>query len=275
MNSQDKLLPTFSEESDQPFSIYTPVPRKTLCIVPQFDPQNTPMQYKEKYKKAHSLYLPTARSGVMIKRILSYAQLSRQFQNFPMEKILVDITAELLMSELEIAALSIYLNRFLWPDKPNLLVAMIYVLGLASKSYFLEEVEAIAMHINEKIPNFIQFFNTWMTKNDLLAFIPIQELNKTFEELVRLPFNNIKVEYNFYVDSILEGAPASVYEKPSWLEQPILTLQEIECLPEQPVLSNMDSIFSIIGDFKELPLLAAGISVASVGGFDYMWEIGK
>lgn len=275
MNPQEKLLPTFSEESEQPFSIYTPVPKKTLCVLTQFDPQNPPQQYKEKYKKAHSQYLPSARTQVMIKRMLSYAQLSRQFQNFPMEKILVDITAELLMSELEIAAFSIYLNRFLWPDKPNLLVVMIYVLGLASKSYFLEDVEAVAMHINEKIPNFIQFFNAWMIKNDLLAFISIQDLNKTFEELVRLPFNNVKVEYNFYVDSILEGAPASVYEKPSWLEQPILTVQEIECLPEQPVLNSMDSIFSIIGDFKELPIFTAGLSVTSNGGFDYLWEIGK
>ena len=273
MNPQEKLLTFPSEDSDQPPSIYTPIPKKTLCLLPNLTLQNSIQTYKERYKKAHSEYSQAGRTQIIVKRILSKAQLSRQFKNFPMEKILTDIIGELLMSELEIAVFSIYMNRFLWPDTPSMLIVVIYVLGLASKTYFLEEIEAVALHINEKIPNFIHFFNAWMTKNDLLAYVSLQELNKTFEELVRLPYRDLKVEYNFYVDSILENAPASVYEKPSWLEQPNLTIQEIECLPEQPVLGNMDSIFSIIGDFKELPLLAAGLSVASNGGFELLWDI--
>ena len=213
----------------------------------------------------------TGRSCYILKRILCLASVSRSFKDFPMEKILADVAKELCMTELEIAVFSIYLNRFMWQEVPHLVLVHLYILALASKIYFLEEIEALALHINEKIPNFIEYFNAWMNRNELSTFVSVQELNKTFDELVRIPYKDLRVEYNFYVDSILESAPASVYEKPIWLEQIVLNVQDIDNIPEQPVLNSMDSLFSIIGDFKELPLLAAGISMVSNGAFDYLW----
>lgn len=271
MNSEEKLFRTISEDNEAPYPIYTPIAKKSFCLTPQIDLQNPSGQFSEKYKKIQSEYLMTGRSYYLIKRILDLASIPRAFKDFPMEKILIEVSKELCMSELEITVFAIYLNRFVWQEAPNLLLVHLYILGLASKIYFLEEIDALALHINEKIPNFIKYFNVWMNRNELSAYVSVQELNKTFDGLARIPFKEMRVEYNFYVDSILESAPASVYEKPAWLEQVVLNVQDIENIPEQPVLSSMDSLFSIIGEFKELPLLAAGISMASNGAFDYLW----
>jgi hypothetical protein len=271
MNSEEKLIRTISEDTDSPYPICTPVARKSLCLLPQRDLPHPAVQLSEKLKKLQSEYNMTSRSPNFLKKILQMSSLPRNFKDFPMEKILLDVAKELLMSELEITIFSIYLNRFLFQEGPQLLLVNLYILGLASKTYFLEDIEALALTINEKIVNFIQYFNVWMTRNDLATFVSVQELNRAFEALASLSNHDVKVEYNFYVDSILESAPASVYEKPVWLEQVVLNVEDFDSIPEQPVLKSMDSLFSIIGEFKELPLLAAGISIASNGAFDYIW----
>ena len=271
MLSEATLVRTVSEESDSPSPICTPIAKKSLCLIPPSGLQPPHGQLAEKLKKAQSEYRMTCRSPSMLKKIIHVASVSRAFKDLPMEKILTDVCVELCLSELEISIFSIYLNRFLWQEGPQLLLANLYILGLASKSYFLQDIEAFALSVDEKMPNFIQYFNVWMSRNDLSTFVTLQELNKTFEQLARVPSQGLQVEYNFYVDSILQSAPASVYEKPAWLEQVVLNVQDIDGVPEQPVLKSMDSLFSIIGEFKELPLLAAGISVASNGAFDFIW----
>jgi hypothetical protein len=270
MKSEEILYRAISEESDPPFPIYMPVAKK--CYHPsQSDLQTTASYFNEKYKKFQSQYSMSSRSPYMLKLAISLAEVPREFKDFPIEKILLDVTNEIFMSELEITVFSIYLNRFLWQEGTHLLLVNLYILALASKCYFNEEIDPLAMHINEKIPNFFQYFEVWMKKNEIRLTVSIPELNKTFEGLTKIPHKHVEVEYNFYVDALLQSAPASVYEKPAWLEPTILNVQDIESLPEQPVLTSMDSIFSMIGDYRELPLLTAGLSVVSNGGFDIIW----
>ena len=274
MNFNTSLLKTISEDSENNYSGFTPATSALQGFVPistSIDSRYKISELLENYKKIRSEYYLTCRSEIMIKRMLNFSKVPREFNHYPLLKVLMEISCEMMLSELELAAFYIFLKRFLWPDNPNSFVLMINVLALAVKYHFTTGLDTVGSYLNEKIPNFTFFFNSWMEKNESLIWITPIELNKAFIELVSIPYDSLPVEYNYYVDSILEMAPASVYEKPAWQETVLLNPSEIDNFADPPSLFRLDSIFAGIGEFKDLPILASILSTTSINNFDLQW----
>ena len=268
-----KIQHTYSEESEGGSTVCAPIPCKSQCLIP-ISPESLDARYEillEQYKKLHSEYSFTYRSEIMIRRILDFSHISREFKHFPLLKLLIEITCEMMFSEIELAAFCVYLNRFVWAESPKTLVIKLYIVALAVKNYFNSDLSTVTTYIASKIPNFPTVFNSWVSRNENLAWISPVELSKVFSMLVQLPFLDAHLEYNFYVDALLEMAPASVYEKPIWQEGLVLHTTELEECRELPVLVNLDSVFVNIGDFKDLPSLSHNYSIASAQGFDLAW----
>lgn len=266
-----KTQATYSEENEYSSQICVPIPTKSLCFIPISQESlinNDREILLEQYKKQHSEYLLTSRSEIMIRRIVELSSVPREFKYFPLIKLLQEITCEIMLSEIELTAFCIYLNRFVWPESAKNLLPMLYISALAVKNYFNTELEKIATYLSCKIPNFLGFFNSWMLKNESLAWISPFELNKVFSILTDFPYKVVPIEYNFYVDAVLEMAPASVYEKPVWQDWVNLPISDMDSFKDIPVLLSLDTVFMNISDFNELPRLGQTCSMNSELNFD-------
>ena len=172
-----KIQSSVSEESESNY-LCAPIPTKKICFIQIPQDQNSFIDDEnlvETYKKLTSEFVFTDRSELMIKRMLAISHVSREFKHFPLEKLMVVISKEMMLSEIEIAAFSIYLDRFFWPENQKSLIIMLYVIALAVKCYFNIEIDVIAAYLNNKIPNFLAFFNSWMCSKDNLVWITLIE----------------------------------------------------------------------------------------------------
>ena len=268
MESNLKIYPTISEESDSKSYLCIPIPTKPQYIFPKhiFDKRGLDEEREATiYKKLYSDYSLTIRSEIMIRRIIKGCQIPRESESYPLIKLLMEISCEFMFSEIELAMYSIYLNRFIWPELTNFFIASLFAVALAVKHQFSKALEPFLVHFANKIPNFLPFFSSWMNRNDERLRIDFQELNKAFKDLTQAPFDDYFVNFNFYVDSILEMSPASVYEKPVWIEQ--LFLPNIQCdmiSDTFPALARLDSIFD---NFPEPPMIIRGFSTTSNTSF--------
>lgn len=270
MTEKFKFYPSTSEESESKMYICAPVPTKPCFVIPKYIFEYREDQ-KEKslvvYKEVHAEYRFTFTSEVMVRRMIKDSSVPREFQSYPLVKMLVEICCEFMFTEIEIASYSIYLNRFVWPTSSSFFPILLYTIALAIKNLFGFTLEPIIAHLDDKIPNFLNFFTGWMNKNDDLLKIELQELNRVFSDLIKAPYEDLFVDYNYYVDSILEMAPASVYEKPAWQEQLMLVPAQTEVFPEVPSLAKLDSVFAIVADYTEIPSLNRVFSINSNTSF--------
>ncbi|OMJ91554.1 hypothetical protein SteCoe_5931 [Stentor coeruleus] len=263
MNCEVKLSSTLSEQNGNSFTIYTPIPRKSFYYLPlssDFSEKISNEILIENYQKMHSQYIFTNRCEIIIKRILAFAHLSRDFKHYPLEKILCDISNEMMLSEIELTVFSIYLNRFIWPESPNNIFLMFYVLAMGSKNFFLSDLECISLYLNAKIPSFFGFYNAWMFKNSNNLAVSLKELNRNYEILTKVPFDTKFLEYNLYVDSILENSPASVYRKPFWSVIPLPSQMENQDNEDEPFLHPVFSMLPELMEMPEIPFLVANLS---------------
>jgi hypothetical protein len=261
-----------SEESDSRNYIIAPVPTKPFLTFPRMfmDTVDADPSLAALYKDQHSKYVLTYRAEVMIRRLSQDARTTRECQAYPIVKLLVEIACDLMMSEIEIAGFSIYLRRFVWPNAAVNLAVQLYAVGFAAKFLFSSHLEPLAGHLKDKIPGFAQYVNAWMSRAEEGLKIDMCELNKMFSELVKLPFGDIAVDCNYYVDSILEMAPASVYEKAPWQEQ-LLALPPVpDGIPELPGFMRLDSVLQIPND-NGVPGLERFMSTASNGSWFNMY----
>ena len=138
-------------------------------------------------------------------------------------------------------------------------------MALAVKYYFEAILEPLQTHLITKVPNFLSFFSGWMNKNDDYLQINMQELNKVYFHLTKGIYNDLSIDYNYYVDSILEIAPASIYKKPLWQEQ-LKIPNQLDLIPELPTLVTLDSVIAI-AETSEFPSLTKFLSISSTGSF--------
>lgn len=269
MDSDLKIAPSTSEESDSKSYLCIPIPTKSTYLIPrymfshyEFDEAKHLFQYKEE----HSKYLFTPRSEMMIRRVIKDHAVPREFQNYPLVKLFFEISCEFMFSELELAAFAIYLNRFVWSLISSHFTITLYAVALAVKFHFNNDVGPFAMHLSGKIQGFLAFFSSWMNRNDEFLSISLQELNKVLTSLTQGPFDDCFIDLNYYVDSILEMAPASVYEKPMWLEQLTVTPYQIESLfdIQPPCLAKLDSVLE---QYPDPPMFVRGFSTNSNTSF--------
>lgn len=252
--------------------IIAPIPTKSCVFIHKYQVSQGLSEnflLKKKFTEQLSRFSLTFQAEVMIIRLIRATNRFKEFQVYPLIKIFMEICCELMMSELEIAGFSVYLSRFVWPNHCNSLLILLYTIGFTIKLQFSERLDPILAHIIEKFPCFLNFFNGWIGKNEEMMKIDLAEVNHEFSLLTRKPFDDVAVGVNFYVDYILEIAPASGYEKKWW--QVEFGSKEENLFPDLPEMVKLDSIFC-----DNLPSFQLNLSVGShQSAFNYVLDLSE
>lgn len=257
------MFHSLSEESESRNFICAPVPTKSFSTLPKYciEQENYDTEKLENdYKETHAEFTLTYRSEIIIRRIINQANPPREYQGYPLLKLLIEIACEMMMSELELVSFSIYLNRLVWPFTVSHFTILLYSVAFTVKYQYCNNLDPLIVHLKSKIPNFLQFLNTWMMKFDDFLKIEYLDLNKAFNTLTKAPYSDIMIDYNFYVDSILEMAPASVYEKPIWQEQLLSVPNITETYADIPMMARLDSV---LNEFPDIPNMGRAFSTTS------------
>ena len=130
--------------------------------------------------------------------------------NYPLNNMLLDITKELMFSDLEIVYFSLFLDNFGWTNdyydvKDNLIIT-----GLCVKKYLNNDIDIIENHLDKNYEQIYEKFNNWInSQNDFkknISFSPI--IVNERNNLLKKPFNcycrNNYIDYNDAVDKILQ-----------------------------------------------------------------------
>lgn len=240
------MYPSTSEESDSKNFLCAPKPTKQCFMYPKvfIEQQDTDLEKLQQiYKEQHAKFYMTFRSEIMIRRIIQFSSAPREYLSYPLIKLIIETACEMMMSEVEIAGFCIYLNRFIWPINTNHLIVLLYTVAFGVKYYFSNNMNPLLAHIRSKIPNFLQVVNFWINRNEEDLKIDFSELNRTFEKLIKQPYDDLQTDYNFYVDFILEMAPASVYEKPTWKLPDIMPDDLFSEMAPLPMFPSLESVF--------------------------------
>lgn len=135
----------------------------------------------------------------------------------------------MMFNELEIVVWGLYLDKFLWKGPVEHLEYMLYVTAYAVKTYLndLEEALIFQEYLGDKLPGFNRVYNNWVHNARCALGILPHELNEKFRKLHRpvLTQGDWKVNYNYYVDEILESAPLYQAEKKAKLDESGLSRQ--------------------------------------------------
>ena len=162
-----------------------------------------------KYEKEHSEYAHHKDSQtvvLMLKRLSNLPKIPQEFRSQPILRLLIDSAQELMLDLFEIAVFGIYLDRFGWQDSSFSAHFLLMYVGYAAKKYMGSYINHIHEYIKRKISNFDENFEVWETKNFNFLEISIIDLNDWYSRLKNEGFDNI-INYNFYVDEILQISP--------------------------------------------------------------------
>lgn len=173
------------------------------------------------YDLKHSEYLKcffTYTMQKIIRRISNNKILERIFHGQPIFRLLNDCVQILMLSLIEILVFSIYLDKL--TDTFIALPADVFLLylGLAAKKTMCQNLSGIIDYLKTKISNFENSYGDW-ENNKFVGFeISIKDINKAYRKL-----NSFKVgddiNYNFYVDEILQASPPYQIESKEVMKQ--------------------------------------------------------
>jgi hypothetical protein len=123
---------------------------------------------------------------------------------------------EFMMNELEIVVLGIYLEKFGWSNLAPGVELVVRYTAYAAKDYLAEDMNPLNAFLSYKHPGFIENYEQW--KPAIRSSLPVnpKDLNDKFKELskaVKIPEEAKIMDYNYYVDEILQSSPNLAYEK--------------------------------------------------------------
>ena len=167
------------------------------------------------YKKVQNNYLKNNLNINIISMITQLINTSTTLpkelkNNYPLNNILLDITKELMFTDLEIVYFSLYLDNFGWTNdyydiKDNLIIT-----GLSVKKFLNKDIDIIENHLDKTYKNIDEKFKNWInTQSDIkknISFSPI--IVNERNNILKKPFNcycrNNYIDYNDAVDKILQ-----------------------------------------------------------------------
>lgn len=130
--------------------------------------------------------------------------------NYPLNNMLLDITKELMFSDLEIVYFSLFLDNFGWTNEYYDVKDNLIITGLCVKKYLNKDIDIIENHLDKNYEQIYEKFNNWInSQNDFkknISFSPI--IVNERNNLLKKPFNcycrNNYIDYNDAVDKILQ-----------------------------------------------------------------------
>ena len=167
------------------------------------------------YKKMKNNYLKNNLNINIISMITQLINTSTTLpkelkNNYPLNNMLLDITKELMFTDLEIVYFSLYLDNFGWTNdyydvKDNLVIT-----GISVKKFLNKDIDIIENHLDKVYDKIEEKYKNWINsqsdikKNISFSPIVVNERNN----LLKKPFNcyckNNYIDYNDAVDKILQ-----------------------------------------------------------------------
>lgn len=173
----------------------------------------------ENYYELHSNFV---RDGIsqqcqhLIRKIVQGHEVPEAARVQPLLMYFNVVTQEFLLNELEIVVLGIYLEKFAWSDSNSSAECIVRFTSYAAKEYLAEDMGPLNAFLSYKYPGFIENYESWKVNFSNLFMVNPKDLNDKFNELskaVSLPDEGKIMDYNYYVDEILQCNPNLTYEK--------------------------------------------------------------
>lgn len=174
----------------------------------------------------------------------------KAYKKLPLLRLLSEASKELMLNELEVALWAIYLERLVWPVTDTQL-SLVFA-AFSVKLYLNDDTEPIEAQLSRRIANFSEMYESW-TEDKQFTVSP-RELNSKFRALTSLaqqPEDEAIVDYNYYVDDILQIAPATTHAQ----EPPLCEVKE-EVFEDLSLDRNM----SISSDWMQAFIDASSLS---------------
>lgn len=174
----------------------------------------------ENYFELHSIFIRdgiSQQSQHLLRKIAQGPEVPEFAKLHPLLLYFNNAIQEFLLNELEIVVLGIYLEKFIWQDKYLNTELLIKYACYAAKVYLAEDMNPIDAFLCHKYPGFIENFTNWKQSYKNLMSINPKDLNDKFKELskaVAVPGDTKVMDYNFYVDEILQYNPNMLHDKP-------------------------------------------------------------
>ena len=189
------------------------------------------VEYNRQFEK-YAQDFPTQKIGLSLRRMSKATTIPAGVRKQPYLKMLVEICKELQLNELEIALWAILVDIVGW-DLRNFTSDLLFA-AFSAKTYMNEQVEIFKYHISLKAPNFYDEYKRWIAEHEKDFKITLKALNLKYVTLCTpTPREDSVVDYNYYVDEILEVTPTVIN-------------REAFRLPE---VLNFNSIFEPINEF--------------------------
>ncbi|OMJ73530.1 hypothetical protein SteCoe_27753 [Stentor coeruleus] len=173
------------------------------------------------YDKDHAEYIQSKDPQsllLMLKRISHSSKIPHESRFQPLLRLLSDSADELMLNTIEIAVFYIFLERFGWVEVGISLHILLLYIGLSAKKSIGSYTNHIQEHFNKKIKNFEENFRKWEDHIRRYIEISLVEINEAYNQLLSENFENI-VNYNFYVDEILQISPPYQIEGKEFLRE--------------------------------------------------------
>ena len=167
------------------------------------------------YKKMKNNYLKNNLNINIISMITQLINTSTTLpkelkNNYPLNNMLLDITKELMFTDLEIVYFSLYLDNFGWTNEYYDVKDNLVITGISVKKFLNKDIDIIENHLDKVYDKIEEKYKNWINsqsdikKNISFSPIVVNERNT----LLKKPFNcyckNNYIDYNDAVDKILQ-----------------------------------------------------------------------
>ena len=193
--------------------------------------QNLTQEYKREAWEFNKTF-PSQKTILFIRRICSHPTIPK---HYPFLKLLTGICKDLLINEIELALLAIIIEEVLILQHEDILSKDLICAAFAAKSYLNDDMEVLANWLEQKFSGFRDCYNSWISMHPIE--VAISTLNEKYLKLsVQPSCNESLIDYNFYVDEVLELTPVICMD----------TLSDVS-LPE-PI--QLDTVFESIRHYR-------------------------
>lgn len=208
----------------------------------------------DQYYELHSNFTKegiSQQSQHLIRKIISNPNIPVQIKSTNLIVLLNNVTQEFVMNELEIVVMSIYLEKFAWNDHRIDIEHNLRLAAYAVKYNLSEDLPALNAYVSYKSPDFLQEFVVWQENWKHSMIVNPRELNDRFKDMSKaasLPGDTKIMDYNSYVDEILQYNPHMMYDKPLLDE----IMSDPECVELIQALKSKKKI--VTDNNEEVPL---------------------
>ncbi len=170
---------------------------------------------KGSYINIYSTYITEIYNNEIISMINRLCETSKTLpedlrNHYPLHSLLIKVTKELMLNELEIVYLSLYFDNFGWKNINLDIMDNFIITALSVKKFLNSETELIENYLNENYPGIIQKYYIWFkNQKELKQNLTLSPrlINERFS-LLKKSYNTYckvnYIDYNNAVDKILQ-----------------------------------------------------------------------